>query len=86
MKMIGVIGVGLLLAGCSGLKGTMMDGSVCTIASSDAIGAYKDHVIDSYVDKDDQKKAQLYASTAKLTATAWCEVARARDAARANGQ
>lgn len=66
----------VLVSGCAG---TMFDGRVCTIATNDQIGELSRNVVDSYVDKNDRIKADMYLATGKLTATALCEMARARE-------
>lgn len=73
------------LAGCSSLKGTMLDGTVCTIASEANNTVLTDQIIQTYVNKADQDKAQAYLLTAKLGSTALCEMLRARQAVQAQG-
>lgn len=81
MKTILLMSTIWLLSGCTG---TMLDGRVCTFYTDDALArqGLSDHIVTTYVDETDRAKAQLYLKTARLSATALCEMARAREAAR----
>ena len=79
MKTFSMIVMSCLLTGCAG---TMLDGRVCTVATD--VDAQQDvkTIVNSYVNPEDQQKADVYLKAAKLTATAICEAARARQAAK----
>jgi hypothetical protein len=92
-KTLPVILLSLLLFGCGTTKGTwldttgtMLDGTVCTIAAESSNADMTDQIIHTYVNQKDQDKAQAYLLTAKLGATALCEMLRARQAVVAQGQ
>ncbi len=91
-KTVPLILLSLLLFGCGATKGTwldttgtMLDGTVCTIASESSNAAMTDQIIHTYVNQKDQDKAQAYLMMSKLGATALCEMLRARQAAVAQG-
>lgn len=92
-KITPVLLLSLLLFGCAATKGTwldttgtMLDGTVCTIAAESSNAEMTDQIIHTYVNQKDQEKAQAYLLTAKLGATALCEMLRARQAVVAQGQ
>lgn len=77
-KTLGVAFLALILTGCAG---TMLDGKVCTIATQPEVQTHVGAIVSSYTDEKDKAKAEQYLRTAGLTATALCEMVRAREAA-----
>lgn len=77
-KTLGVVLMAVVLTGCAG---TMLDGRVCTIATQPEIQQHIGAVVSSYTDEKDKAKAEQYLRTAGLTATALCEMVRARETA-----
>jgi len=71
----------LLFVSVTGCAGTMLDGRVCTIATQPEIQQHIGSVVSSYTDEKDKAKAEQYLRTAGLTATALCEMVRARESA-----
>lgn len=78
LKAMSMLLLGLVVTGCAG---TMLDGRVCTIATQPEIQQHIGAVVSSYTDEKDKAKAEQYLRTAGLTATALCEMVRAREAA-----
>lgn len=76
-----VIPLTLILTGCAG---TMLDGKVCTIATQTEIQTHVGAIVASYADEKEKAKAEHYLRTAGLTATALCEMVRAREASIPN--
>ncbi len=74
--------VAVALSGCAG---TMFDGRVCTVATNtDAMDDIAT-IVDSYTTPEQRVEVDKYLRTAKLTATALCEMARARQALQEKG-
>jgi len=74
-----IVLLSFLLSGCAG---TMLDGRVCTVATQPEVQQHIGEVVASYTDEKDKAKAEQYLRTAGLTATALCEMVRAREAAK----
>lgn len=80
LKAMSLVFFALVLTGCAG---TMLDGRVCTVATQPEVQQHIGQVVASYTDEKDKAKAEQYLRTAGLTATALCEMVRAREAAQA---
>lgn len=66
------------LTGCAG---TMLDGRVCTIATAGEVRDLTNQVVSTHFTPEERLEAEKYLTTARLGATALCEVLRAREAA-----
>lgn len=77
LKAVLIIPLALLLTGCAG---TMLDGKVCSLATQPEVQSHVGSIVASYADEKDKAKAEQYLRTAGLTATALCEMVRAREA------
>lgn len=84
-KVVPVVLLALLLAGCSSFKGTMLDGTVCTIATQSQNQVLMQQILSTYVNQADREKAQAYLLTAQLGSTALCEMLRSLQAQQAQG-
>lgn len=64
------------LAGCSLVKGTMLDGQLCTLATDTQVQGYIKTITTAAVPPEHQVAAMHASQLAKLGATALCEAAR----------
>lgn len=70
----------LSISGCSSLRGTMLDGRVCTLATDKDVQGFVDVVVASLPPTPEREAAMLAQSLAKLGAVALCEAARKAEA------
>jgi len=73
-----IVVLSILLSGCAG---TMLDGKLCTIATAGQTQDLMNRVVDTHFSPEKRIQAEKYLTGAKLSATALCEVLRAREAA-----
>jgi len=77
--MIRILLLSLLFSGCAG---TMFNGRFCTVATeTDAVDDIAT-IVNSYTEPEKRVEVDRYIRTAQLTATALCEMARAREVAK----
>lgn len=67
------------LGGCAMTKGTMLDGTVCTIANSESAKASIQVLVDHMPDGSDKDRYESYLHIADISATALCELRRGLD-------
>lgn len=73
--------IAIMCVALSGCAGTMLDGKLCTIATAGQTQDLMNRVVDTHFSPEKRIQAEKYLSGAKLSATALCEVLRAREAA-----
>jgi major membrane immunogen (membrane-anchored lipoprotein) len=82
MKTSVMIALAILLGGCSSLKGTMLDGRICTLATADEVQKDIATTVESLTSPEDKTKVEIGLKTAKLAAATYCEIARSTQGAK----
>lgn len=86
MRALAVLAVLLVGTGCSMVKGTMLDGQLCSFATDAQVQGYIKTITTVSVPSEYQVAATQASLLAKLGATALCEAARQAQAREVGAQ